>query len=259
VIELNGGKGFMLNLSEGVVMIKNNVISKLFLVLLLTAGSMGYAAQYEQRTKVIAVDVDDVVAETSKWEKAKVFAAHWRTIGYLFYPAIAQKVWQHRKENPHDGAEGWMEWSRQNQIGLETFIRDMQDSKGKIEGTIKIIQELRANGYKVVAATNMGVNEFMRHCQPGGILHGVFEECGNTTTDYRDLPIVIKKPNPEFFTKKVKENIERCFPGAQLIAFIDDKKKNTDAAQKTGMFERVIVFKNPEQLRSEMPFELFRQ
>jgi len=113
-----------------------------------------------------------------------------------------------------------------------------------IKGTVDIMSELSALGYKHHLGSNIGQTVFDNCLQKYPAVFTVFDAYvipfNKTETE------IIKKPHPDFFLTHVyKQNLE-----PHNFIFIDDRKANVVAAQSVGM--HAIHFKNAQQLRNEL-------
>ena len=111
---------------------------------------------------------------------------------------------------------------------------------GAIEGTVEIFKKLRdSKRYKIYALTNWSSETFPIALKQydflswfdGVVVSGVEK---------------MRKPSPEFY----RVLLDRYQVNVAEALFIDDNKRNIDAAQLAGIDS--IEFKNPEQLADEL-------
>jgi beta-phosphoglucomutase-like phosphatase (HAD superfamily) len=131
------------------------------------------------------------------------------------------------------------------------FVEKIARKKKPIEGTVKIIEELRAKGFPMYVGTNIGTPSFTTimtgNGKAGRFLRANFNLDHPQTVDYKSATI-IKKPNVEFFNQAIAKN--QFDLATTHVIFIDDRTDNVEAARKAGMIG--IVFKNPKQLRTDL-------
>jgi HAD superfamily hydrolase (TIGR01509 family) len=188
-----------------------------------------------EKERRVHFDIDGVCLERDNWETAKIIGSNFPWVLTSFTPSNIASARKHVKENGW-AAEGWIEWSKERKLSaLYAMIIGIQDSKKVIPGTIAIIKALKQKGYKVYAATNMGANEFARHCQDK--LKDLFD--GAVTVDYSRRPVV-KKPQKEYY-----ERVVAGHNPTDSTLFVDDSKKNIAAA--TSFFDYVVHFTKPEK------------
>jgi len=103
---------------------------------------------------------------------------------------------------------------------------------------IKIVKNLKQNKYKLAVLSNT-ISTHAKICREKGL--------------YDLFPIVIlsnkvglKKPDPEIYRLVLKKLDTKPIE----TIFIDDRKENTNTADKLGF--RTIVFKNAEQLKRDL-------
>src|SRR5690606_4964292 len=124
-----------------------------------------------------------------------------------------------------------------NNEALIELITHVCSAYSPIQGTVNIMGDLTALGYKHHLGSNIGKTVYDNCMVKFPTIFNTFEAYSipfNVTQD-----MIVKKPNPEFFTahvEKYKLQPEQCI-------FIDDKLINVQAAQSVGM--RGIHFKNP--------------
>lgn len=156
---------------------------------------------------------------------------------------------------------GFHEWNREQDRGLrpwsdavaelsarfphrEPLIRAYHEEweksiSGPIEGTVRIVERLRAAGYRLVGLTNWSLEKFLL-TRDRYALFQLFDEIvvsGEVGTI---------KPEREIFDLTLR----RIGCHAEECIFIDDHPPNVDAASALGF--RAIRFTSPEQLEEEL-------
>ena len=131
-----------------------------------------------------------------------------------------------------------------NNEALIELITAVCSAYRPISGTIQIMNELSALGYKHHLGSNIGKTVFdnclIKYPQIFTMFESYAIPFNKTETD------IIKKPHPEFFLAHIqKHNLP-----AENFIFIDDRPANILAAQSVGM--HAIQFKNAEQLRKKL-------
>ncbi len=110
---------------------------------------------------------------------------------------------------------------------------------GTIEGTVKIIERLRAGGFDLIGLTNWSADKF-RITRPRHDVFKLFHEI------IVSGEVGLIKPDREIFDltlEKVSRRPEEC-------VFIDDAKTNVDVAASMGFV--AIHFESPEQLEEKL-------
>jgi FMN phosphatase YigB (HAD superfamily) len=133
--------------------------------------------------------------------------------------------------------------------GLERIalaVRAIANDLDVINGTIKIINELKDKGYQVDMASDIGAS-FLQYLETQKKFIDILSLFNNKkSVDYIHTPNPAHKPDKQFFI-----DYQNAYNKAHMnIIFIDDKQKNVDASEATGMIG--IQFQNPEQLRNEL-------
>jgi 2-haloacid dehalogenase len=110
---------------------------------------------------------------------------------------------------------------------------------GTIEGSVVILQELKAKGYKLYALTNWNAELFNQTLEDFPFLQ---------LFDGKVVSGAVKqtKPGEDIYQLLLKKYNIR--PEQSL--FIDDKKENIQTAEKLGI--KGIQFKDPEQLKNDL-------
>jgi 2-haloacid dehalogenase len=110
---------------------------------------------------------------------------------------------------------------------------------GIIPGTVKLLEELKSQGYPIYGLTNWNHDKFSLVKQKYGFFH-LFESI------LVSGEVKLVKPDPAIYNlllSQIKQNPENC-------VMIDDSVKNIDASRELGFIS--ILFISPEQLREEL-------
>jgi 2-haloacid dehalogenase len=110
---------------------------------------------------------------------------------------------------------------------------------GPIEETIRILERLHANGYRLVGLTNWSAEKF-RLTRKRYPLFNLFDDI------IVSGEVGAMKPEREIF----EFTLRRLSLQAEECLFIDDHRPNTDAAAALGF--RTIHFQSPQQLEEEL-------
>jgi len=142
-----------------------------------------------------------------------------------------------------------------NNKALAEFIIMLASIQFPIEGTVETIKELKARGFKLYIASNIGPISFakLQETKPELFNSDIFELEFSQIANYEPGKMVCK-PDPLFFEElkaKVRQHQRSLGNNKELnMLFIDDSKKNIDAAVKSGL--HVVHFKNPVQLKESL-------
>ena len=123
---------------------------------------------------------------------------------------------------------------------LKAFIRQ---NFREIEGTRGLLNRVRELGYRTALLSVHG-REWIDYCDAVHDFHFLFHVAAYSYEEG------ISKPEPEAFLgilKRLEAKPEECL-------FIDDSKKNIEAAQKLGI--KAIQFVNAEMLESQLLYAL---
>lgn len=128
---------------------------------------------------------------------------------------------------------------------IADLLRTLSICQKPITGTIEIIKSLHAQGYELAIASNMGKETLhaLQEKYPHIFKYFSFIVTCNTIDASESR---IKKPDTKFF-ELFQKNYN---PDKKSIIFIDDNRKNVQAAQKNGM--HALVFKNAKALRKQL-------
>lgn len=124
-------------------------------------------------------------------------------------------------------------------INVEKLKEAVRSNFKEIEGTRKIIEELKSRGLKLGLLSVHG-KEWVDYLEKKFDYHKLFHskmysfEAGISKPDRKSYELILEKLNAE---------PKECL-------FVDDNEKNTNAAKELGI--EVINFKNPKQLEEEL-------
>ncbi len=111
----------------------------------------------------------------------------------------------------------------------------------------ELLMQLKQQGYRLATCSNIGHHAFTDFVATDAEFFDHFEAM---VTSHPEQSYQ-RKPAPEFFERlKVRCCTNNQCPEPERYIFVDDKKKNVQAAQGCGM--QGIVFKNHRQLRKEL-------
>ena len=111
---------------------------------------------------------------------------------------------------------------------------------GAIDGTVRVLEELRAAGHvRLFALSNWSAEKFLQ-------VRGQYEFLSWFESIVLSGEIGVNKPDPAFFRHFLERH--RIVPGS--VVFIDDTPANIEAAERAGM--RGIRFTAPGALRSDL-------
>ncbi len=110
---------------------------------------------------------------------------------------------------------------------------------GQIEGTVRILEELKASNYRLFGLTNWAAETFPYVFYS----HEFFQHFEDIVVSGR---VGMIKPEPEIFNLCLTRNHIQ----AEQSVFIDDNAENVQIAKHLGM--KAIHFRDPQQLRKEL-------
>ena len=125
----------------------------------------------------------------------------------------------------------------------DLWFRNYQDYTKDINGSWKILTELKNRGIRLVLISNTIPPHVQAHIEVGRIDR--LKKLGFKIFVW-SCKVDVLKPNPRIYEitlKKLNLLAEAC-------VFVDDKLANIEAAKELGMYG--IHFKNPEQLREDL-------
>lgn len=133
--------------------------------------------------------------------------------------------------------ENFLRRSKLN-LGIDKLKLCVRNQLYPIEGTEEIIRALRPN-YKLAIISNNS-REWSKYIREKYDILDLFDEV------IFSAEVGLKKPDPHIYElalEKLKSLPEKCL-------FIDDKKRNTDVAEKLGF--KTIIFDSVYQLKREL-------
>ena len=160
-----------------------------------------------------------------------------------FFEEVAFNAWNLEQDRGRRWADAVSELSAQFPHRHE-LIRayDEQWEKsitGPIEGTVRILYQLRDAGYQLVGLTNWSAEKF----HPTRLKHEFFSVFDDIVVS-GDVRLV--KPDPAIF----ELTLERAGRSADECLFIDDSAANVESAATLGF--HTILFESPQQLEREL-------
>jgi FMN phosphatase YigB (HAD superfamily) len=142
---------------------------------------------------------------------------------------------------------------------LAEMVEHIMLDKKPIAGMEQLVNNLRAQAYSLVIASNMGEQDFAYYKEKFRSLFGNFDFAQVVPHTANGIPLIKKKPSLEYFQQLKTELAEHNLAKENLI-FIDDKKKNVEAFEinaKNGTPEvfkgfKGIQFKNTLQFQADL-------
>lgn len=187
--------------------------------------------------KLFVFDMGGVVCEKTDFDKK--LANYLGVEGRIFRDdkEVEKAIWSHM-EGRIDENQFWKVFSEVN----GSFVESDNSLLGKFfnpyfnEGTIKLIQDLKAKGNRVVCGTNVVDAHYKIHMLKGQ--YDIFDKV------YPSHLIHVSKPNIDFYRYICeKEKIDACD-----VFFTDDREENIITAKKYGL--NAEVFENANQIRN---------
>ncbi len=132
----------------------------------------------------------------------------------------------------------WEEFNRNSGMDVNTdwfhfLFHPVMNGK-----TLKIIENLKVTGHRVVCGTNTISGHYQNHIENGD--YAFFDQT------YASCLMGVAKPDPEFYRMiLLAEETE-----AADTVFIDDRIENVESAAGAGI--KAIHFKSPEELQTEI-------
>jgi 2-haloacid dehalogenase len=160
-----------------------------------------------------------------------------------FLDEVCCPEWNARQDHGRPFAEAIAELAAQFPA-QEALIRAWwerwpETMNGAIAGTVEILSELRARGYRLFALSNWSAETYP-HAEARFEFLQWFEYVALSGR------LKLSKPQPEIFAHL----LERSGQPAATCVFIDDSLGNVKAARRLGF--QAIHFISPEQLRAEL-------
>ena len=123
---------------------------------------------------------------------------------------------------------------------IHAYHRFWEDSiAGPIDDTVKLVERLRASGYRLIGLTNWSAEKF-RLSRKRYELFNLFDDI------IVSGEVGVMKPDREIFDftlRKIGLRADQCL-------FIDDSQPNVDAASALGF--QTIQFRSPQQLEQDL-------
>ena len=134
--------------------------------------------------------------------------------------------------------EFWRIFSERSGVAVKTDWWHWLFHPVRNEETVRLIQELKDGGNRVVCGTNTMDSHYMNHIERGD--YAFFDQT------YASCLMGVSKPNAEFWRLILTaENV----PPEQAV-FIDDKQSNCDAASALGITS--FRFESAQKLRKQL-------
>lgn len=196
--------------------------------------------QCDARTCVIIFDIDDVLLENNRLAIMQAVYKH--------FGAVLKGVTDISLMRKLKGAcsEEWkLELAQNDHKEFAQCIEEIGHSKDKIKGMQEIVEQLKAQGFELHIASNMGRDDYRHYSTKFPELFGNFDERHVYVVDYERGRERIKKPDARYF-----KNYEAACPTDKTQRlFIDDKLKNGRAS---GYMFIQCKNKNAQQVRADL-------
>lgn len=190
-------------------------------------------------TKTIIFDFGGVLVD---WDPHRVFDEYFgsREKADWFFANICTMEWNVQMDGGKPFAEGiaelsaeYPEWSKEIQMYFDRWIEMMGD---ELPGMRKLMQDLKAHGYRLLGLTNWSTETFcqVRHRYP------VFDLLDGMLVSGEER---LTKPSPAIFRRM----IEKFSLDPSSCVFIDDNQANVDGSVAAGI--PAILFPGAAKLR----------
>ena len=190
-------------------------------------------------TKTIIFDFGGVLVD---WDPHRVFDEYFgsREKADWFFANICTMEWNVQMDGGKPFAEGiaelsaeYPEWSKEIQMYFDRWIEMMGD---ELPGMRKLMQDLKAHGYRLLGLTNWSTETFcqVRHRYP------VFDLLDGMLVSGEER---LTKPSPAIFRRM----IEKFSLDPSSCVFIDDNQANVDGSVAAGI--PAILFPGADKLR----------
>lgn len=229
----------------------NRRLSLTFLLLMLCtlSAQVDVARPYSPANTVFFFDLHDVILKPDTGKRVKVALGN---------PIRALKLGAHvlsQKDIPN-GESLQVELKRKGQTKQADIIRQFSAAYKVDMDVFKILQELKAKGYTLCMASNIGsgnLNDLLDERHPrNNVKHAGYVTLRDVFALFDDLIFVdyesqevIRKPDHRYFAL-IHDRSEL----AEHIMFVDDNKKNIAAANACGLHG--IRFSSAEKLTRDL-------
>jgi len=226
---------------------------RLFLSLLLTmlctlSAQVEMVRPYSPANTVFFFDLHDVILKPDTRKRVKISLKN--PIGALKLAARATT-----NKNWANGEQLQIELRRKGDKKQAELVRQLSAAYKIDKDVFKILQLLKAKGYTLCMASNIGagnLNDLLDKCHPRNkVKHPGYVTLRDVFALFDDLVFVdyesqevITKPNPRYFALLH----DRC--EQKNIIFVDDKKKNVTAASACGLHG--IRFTSAQKLSKDL-------
>lgn len=194
------------------------------------------------KVNVVIFDFGGVLVD---WNPHYLYDAYFgsREKADWFLTHICNSAWNVQMDGGKPFEEGiaervgeYPEWEKEIRIYRSEWLKMMG---GQISGMQEVVEDLKANGYRLYGLTNWAADTFalVRHTYP------VFDLLDGIVVSGEEK---VAKPDPRIF----RILLERYHITPSDAVFIDDNKPNTDAARALGL--QTIHFESVAQLREAL-------
>ena len=200
--------------------------------------------KYTNDNTILLFDLHDVIFTFDYKKVAKILwnsKDKWKIFTILFHPFF---ILQLIKMAWHDATdEEFYAIFEKRRPQLLPLIINITNAQKIIPGMDKLIENLAQRGYELHVGSNIGPSRFKQLSADFPHIMPHFKKVKIVQPGTHPL---IRKPTEQFFTEYVQEHNGEN----KQIVFIDDQKKNVDAAQKLGITS--ILCKSPKQLQNQL-------
>jgi len=192
--------------------------------------------------KTIVFDIGGVLVDWNpRYAYSKIFKDPQKMEWFL--KNVCGPEWNAKQDAGRTFAEGTAELKQkfpQYEKEINFFYSNWQNMfGGAFEGSVAILKQLKAEGYRLYCITNWSAEAF-----PWAREHFPFLKLFEDTIVSGEVKMI--KPDPKIF----QVLLDRHHLDARDCVFIDDNQTNIDAAAKLGF--NAIHFENPAQLKADL-------
>jgi len=200
--------------------------------------------KYTKDNTILLFDLHDVIFTFDGKKVAHILwntKQKWNIFTTIFHPVF---LWQLIKMLWRDATdEQFYTIFEKRRPQLLPLIIEITNAQKIIPGMDKLIENLSQRGYELHVGSNIGPSRFKQLSEdfPQVIRHFKKVKFVNPDT----VPL-IRKPKKQYFTDYLQEHNGQN----KQVVFIDDQKRNVDAANALGI--TAILCKSPAQLQKQL-------
>lgn len=216
--------------------------SKIYLMILLfstAAQSAEQSYQFTPQNTVIVFDIHNVIVQFSPLKALKAFINS--NCKQIMTNNVFKYLFKNQKAQSAEGVLLTDDLDRNQAL-------EILNPHTPITGTVQIMQDLVAQGYRLFGCSNIGQHSYAHLQQQYPDVFKHLQNCytSSATQNY------IKKSNPQFFLNTVQMIQNQIAMEPTNFIFIDDSRSNLKLATKTDQRFVPVLFKSPAQLRSQL-------